>query len=71
MKKGTVLIAKDPCIMKWTGERALIVGKEYTVTQVVGLDVEDFEDGYIRIDSELGDHKFIVEDVNKYFDIKG
>jgi len=36
MKKGMILVAKDPCLMQNFKKEALVVGKEYPILEVHG-----------------------------------
>ena len=65
IKKGTKLIAIDPCEMEDDGEEALIVGKEYTV---LGIDAEWYEGEAIVIKSEIDDgHYFRTASLKDFF----
>lgn len=65
IKKGTKLIAIDPCKMNCNGEKALIVGKEYTVLEI---DVDDYEGESIVIESEIDDnHYFDTAELKDFF----
>lgn len=60
---GTILVAKDPCVMDSDGQSALIVGKEYPV--------QSFFRGEFTVSSEIDkNHFFSPNSYNKYFDIK-
>jgi hypothetical protein len=62
MKKGMILVAKDPCKMS-NGVNALLVGKEYRA-----MDVYDELDR-IYIQSEISNfHSFHFDEIDKYFD---
>jgi hypothetical protein len=72
LKVGTVLIAKDPCIMTQTKIAALIVGKEYDIKWI------DLNRNEFTVESEYDkNHYFTImndgkpnSNFNFYFDIK-
>lgn len=65
IKKGTKLIAIDPCEMEDEGEKALIVGKEYTVLKI---EAEKFEGEAIVIKSEIdNNHYFLIAELKDFF----
>ena len=60
---GTVLIAKDPCVMEETGKNALIVGKEYPVDYMNTI--------YFGIKSEVDEkHIFGFDEYKSFFKVK-
>ena len=66
IKKGTKLIAIDPCEMEDEGEKALIVGKEYTVQRIETND--DNEEDSIVIQSKFSkEHYFSIAQLKDYF----
>lgn len=65
IEKGTKLIAIDPCEMRYNGEKALIVGKEYTVLRI---EVDNPDGHCIVIKSEFDDnHYFDIASLKDYF----
>jgi hypothetical protein len=62
MKKGMILVAKDPCFMEMSNVCALTVGKEY---RVVDCDKRDF----CVIDDQKVRHWFSFYLWNTFFDI--
>ena len=65
IKKGTKLIAIDPCEMEDDGEEALIVGKEYTVLR---HEARKDEGHCIVIQSEITDiHYFPIATLKEFF----
>jgi hypothetical protein len=63
MKKGMILVTKDPFVMS-SGVNALVVGKEYRALDVY----EELDRIYIQ--SEVSNfHLFHFEEIEKYFDI--
>lgn len=61
MKKGDVLVAIDPCVMRLTDRATLTVGKEYTVIKV------DDDDRVFIIDDDGDSHLFPIKRISKYF----
>ncbi len=60
IKVGDKLTAIDPCTMNESGEDALIVGKEYTVSHI--------KKRSFLIESEIGTgHEFSIKDANEFF----
>lgn len=72
LQVGTILIAKDPCVMTHTKIPALIVGKEYEI-KWIDLVRNIFT---IKSESDINHHFTIMNDgepnsnFNFYFDIK-
>lgn len=67
IRKGTILIATDPCIMEDTGKPSLTIGKEY---MVIGYnnDIEKYH--LCIIDDENEEHYFPIKDYKEFFNIK-
>ena len=62
LKVGDIIIAKDECIMDDTKLPALIIGKEYEISQI--------KDDYLIIDGELGEHFFEFKEFDDFFYLK-
>jgi len=62
MKKGIILVAKDPCFMKIKNAGVLTVGKEYSV-----VDFDNIE--FCVIDDQKVPRWFYFELLNVFFDI--
>ena len=66
---GTELVAINPCLMRSTGEEALIVGKEYKISY---LDTDDEDnDCIVIIDEQNEEHWFLVDELSGFFTYKG
>lgn len=62
---GKKLEAIDPCVMRSTGEEALIVGKEY---EIIDLTIsEDDDESIVIIDEQNEEHLFPIEELSKWF----
>ena len=62
MKKGMILVAKDPCVMEISNVCALTVGKEYSV---VDLGKRKF----CVIDDQKDIHWFGFDRLDEFFDV--
>jgi hypothetical protein len=63
MKKGIILVAKDPCVMNLSGEKTLTIGKKYKV-----IDVNDFFKEVCIIDDCRDRHWFDMTTLNEFFE---
>lgn len=62
---GKKLEAIDPCVMRSTGIKSLIVGKEYEIIDfTIG---EEDDDCIVVIDEENEEHLFPIEELSKWF----
>jgi hypothetical protein len=66
---GTELVAINPCLMRSTGEEALVVGKEYKIIDLTKD--EDDEDEVVIIDEQNEEHWFLVDELCGFFTYKG
>ena len=65
LKKGDILIAVDPCIMDFSKEQGLILGKEYEILEV------DSKRKTFYIKSEVfEDHEFDLKSFDEFFKLK-
>jgi len=62
---GSELVAINPCVMRTTGEEALVVGKEYGIIDLTKDD--DDEDEVVIIDEQNEEHWFLVDELPKWF----
>jgi hypothetical protein len=63
MKKGMILVAKDPCVMNLSGSKSLTVGKGYKVGGV-NTNTREFN----IIDDQDDVHWFDFDLIDKYFE---
>jgi hypothetical protein len=61
---GTELVAINPCLMRTTGEEALIVGKEYEIIDLTKDDEDN--DCIVIIDEQNEEHWFLVDELSKW-----
>ena len=59
---GDIIIAKDECVMIEDKKKALVIGKEYEISQI--------KDDYLIIEGELGKHFFEFKDFDDFFYLK-
>jgi hypothetical protein len=64
---GSELVAINPCVMRTTGEEALVVGKEYKIIDLTKDEDEDDEDEVVIIDEQNEEHWFLVDELPKWF----
>ena len=65
LKIGKKLEAINPCVMRSTGEEALIVGKEYEIIDItIG---EENTECIVIIDEQNDEHEFPIEELSKWF----
>lgn len=75
IQKGTILVAKDECLMDDNTYKALIIGKEYDV-HTLHNDMESSVKNSLVIKSEIDEEHYFSLDENdtaywgKYFDLK-
>ena len=62
LKKGDKIIAKDECVMIDDKKKALVIGKEYEISQI--------KDDYLIIEGELGEHFFKFKEFDDFFYLK-
>lgn len=60
LKIGSVLIAKDPCVMDDDGKETLTIGNEYIVTQLAS-------DRFTIIDDDNDPHDFLISELDYFF----
>lgn len=62
LKVGDIIIAKDECVMIDDKKKALVIGKEYEISQI--------KDDYLIIEGELGEHFFEFKEFDDFFYLK-
>ena len=62
LKVGDIIIAKDECVMIEDKRKALVVGKEYEISQII--------DNYLKIEGELGNYFFQFKEFDDFFYLK-
>ena len=62
LKVGDIIIAKDECVMIDDKKKALVIGKEYEISQI--------KDDYLIIEGELGKHFFEIKEFDDFFYLK-
>ena len=58
LKVGDIIIAKDECVMIDDKKKALVIGKEYEISQI--------KDDYLIIEGELGEHFFEFKEFDDF-----